>query len=256
MDTPQRFTSDDYDADYYLNCMGEPDYVNNPQFKLFFNKVADALMKHPDHPKTVLDAGCACGHFVAALRDRGVEAYGVDISEYAISNVREDIRPFCRVCSLNEDLPPDFPKKYDMLFCIEILEHMTDPDGRDAIARITKLSDTILFSSTPFDEVEETHININPMWYWAEIFHEHGFYLDMLGSNRLFNIQSMLFRRNIGYAGMVRAALEDHSMLYKQIDKLTKAYLEKNEQVRQLLELVKNNHTVSVSGVGKPKSDK
>ncbi len=53
-------------------------------------------------PKTVFDAGCAWGLLVEALWDQGVEARGVDISEYAISNLRPDMRPYCRVGSLTE----------------------------------------------------------------------------------------------------------------------------------------------------------
>ena len=70
-------------------------------------------------------------YLVAALRDRGVEAYGVDISEYAISKVREDIKPYCCVGSLTESLPKQLPETYDLVVTIEVLEHLsidlTDP---------------------------------------------------------------------------------------------------------------------------------
>ena len=49
------------------------------------------------------------GIFVEALRDLGVEAYGVDVSEYAISKVREDLKPFCKAASALEELPETFP---------------------------------------------------------------------------------------------------------------------------------------------------
>ncbi len=35
-------------------------------------------------PKKVLDVGCAKGFLVEAVRPRGVEAFGNDISEYAM----------------------------------------------------------------------------------------------------------------------------------------------------------------------------
>ena len=65
---------------------------------MFIKRLASQI-KEKYHPQTVLDAGCAMGMLVAALRDLGVEAYGVDLSEYAISQVREDIRPYCAVGS-------------------------------------------------------------------------------------------------------------------------------------------------------------
>ena len=67
----------------------------------FFGNIADKIIE-TINPKTVLDVGCAAGYLVAALRDRGVEAYGIDVSEFAISCAREDIKPYCRVCSALE----------------------------------------------------------------------------------------------------------------------------------------------------------
>ena len=65
----------------------------------FFGGIAEQIVAR-SRPSTVLDAGCAMGMVVEALRDRGVEAFGVDLSEYAIENVRPDVRPFCRVGSI------------------------------------------------------------------------------------------------------------------------------------------------------------
>ena len=250
MVTQKTITQDQYDEKYYMDCMGAPDYIHNPETQQFFGVIADAVV-NIYNPKTILDAGCACGHLVAALRERGVAAYGVDFSEYAISQARKDIRPYCKARSLAEDIPGEFPKKYDMIFCIEVLEHMTDQDGREAIARLTRLSDTILFSSTPFDEVEETHININPMWYWATIFSEHGFGLDMRGSCNLFNRQSMLFRRGMDYAAVINAALENKASQQNAFRKLEDLYKDKCEQARGLFEIIKNNHAVHISEVKK-----
>ena len=88
--------------------------------------------------------GCAMGTLVAALRDRGVNAYGIDISEYAISQVPEDIRPYCRAQSALENLPADFPTHYDMVSCIEMIEHLEEPDG---LALIKKMCTCLLYTS-------------------------------------------------------------------------------------------------------------
>ena len=44
--------------------------------------------------KTVLVAGCAMGLTVQELRARGVAAWGLDISAYAISQAPADVRPY------------------------------------------------------------------------------------------------------------------------------------------------------------------
>lgn len=45
--------------------------------------------------KTVLDYGCAKGYLVKALMQEGVDCYGFDISEYAISKAHDDVRERC-----------------------------------------------------------------------------------------------------------------------------------------------------------------
>src|ERR1700675_4264980 len=74
---------------------GERAYERSEHWMRFFGTIADHIVKDIG-PRTVLDAGCAMGFLVEALRDRGVDAFGIDISEYAISQVRSDIKPYCR----------------------------------------------------------------------------------------------------------------------------------------------------------------
>lgn len=80
------------------------DYSTSQYTKAFLESIAERIVNDLQ-PKTVLDAGCAMGHLVAALRDRGVEAYGIDISEYAVTHAREDIREYCFQGSLAEPMP-------------------------------------------------------------------------------------------------------------------------------------------------------
>ena len=91
----------------------------------FFGGVADRIVQDLA-PRSVLDAGCALGLLVESLRDRNVEAYGVDISEYAISQVRSDIAAFTWQGSITDPLP----RRYDLIVSIEVLEHLPRPVGR------------------------------------------------------------------------------------------------------------------------------
>jgi hypothetical protein len=104
-----------------------------------------------------------------------VEAYGIDISEYAIQNVHPSIKPYCWVGSITEP----FPQKYDLITCIEVLEHMPQQEAEKAIENICTHADEIIFSSTPFDYKEVTHFNVHDPEYWSEQFARHGFYRDL-----------------------------------------------------------------------------
>ena len=59
-----------------------------------------ALRYNLDHSlqnKKVLEIGCAKGFVVEAMRDLGIDAYGIDVSQYAKDCAREDIKPYLQV---------------------------------------------------------------------------------------------------------------------------------------------------------------
>jgi hypothetical protein len=162
-----------YDAFYYQHCCGRV-YVRNEAWLHQFGRIADHIQDEIA-PATVLDAGCALGFLVETLRARGIEAYGIDISDYAIQQVIEEIKPYCVVGSV---LDP-FPRKYDLIVCIEVLEHLSPAECDQAIANFCQSADEVMFSSTPDDYREATHINVRPPDYWAGIFARYGFYRDV-----------------------------------------------------------------------------
>lgn len=162
-----------FDERYYRYGCGAP-YRRETHWLNFFGGIADQIVRRIG-PGSVLDAGCAMGFLVEALRDRGVEAEGVDLSAYAISQVREDMRVYCRVGSLLE--PPS--RRYDLVVCIEVLEHIPATDAERAVANLCAAADDILFSSSPDDYAEPTHFNVQPAEYWAELFALHGFARDL-----------------------------------------------------------------------------
>jgi hypothetical protein len=79
-------------------------YERNEHWLTFFGAIADSIVQEIQ-PDSVLDAGCAMGFLVEALRQRDVEAFGVDISEYAIEKIHPDIQPFCWVGSVVQPFP-------------------------------------------------------------------------------------------------------------------------------------------------------
>lgn len=162
-----------YDAYYFAHACGRP-YQHDEEWLRFFGTIADRIVGDI-HPGTVLDVGCAMGFLVEALRDRGVDSYGVDVSEYAIQNVRQDIRPYCWVGTATDP----FPQKYHLIICIEVLEHLPSREAEQAVENLCRHTNDVLFSSTPFDYKEVTHFNVQPPEYWGEWFARQGFFRDM-----------------------------------------------------------------------------
>ena len=188
-------TAELYDKEYFEKHFNPPYRRNETQWLDFFNHIAEQLVRSLK-PRTVLDVGCAIGFLVEAFWRRGVRAYGIDVSEYAITQVPEDLKGFCSVRSVIEPLPENFPQSYDLLTCIEVLEHMPPDEGKMAIKNMASKTRCILFSSTPHDLVEPTHVNVRPVIYWLQSFAEVGFYPDLRFDASFVSPQAFLLRKS------------------------------------------------------------
>ncbi|WP_299952278.1 class I SAM-dependent methyltransferase [uncultured Modestobacter sp.] len=164
-------TSADYSAFYFDGHLGPPYTYEEPHWKQFFGAVADAVVA-TFAPARTYDAGCAIGLFVRALLERGVDARGGDISEFAVAGAPDGLRERLEV----RDLTRPFTERYDLVSCIEVLEHMSPPDAQRAIGNLCAAADTLLISSTPDDFTEPTHINVRTPASWAADFARHGFF--------------------------------------------------------------------------------
>jgi hypothetical protein len=163
----------EYGDYYYRHDCGIP-YERNEHWLGFFDRIADSIVRE-FHPSTVLDAGCAMGFLVEGLRKRGVEASGIDVSEYAISEVHESVREHCRVASLTEPLG----QRYDLITCIEVVEHIPPADADKVIANLCAATDRLLLSTSPEDYGEATHLNVQPPEVWSAALAREGFLRDL-----------------------------------------------------------------------------
>src|SRR5215510_13553367 len=185
-----------YDKEYYEAHYNPPYKRSETRWLDFFNHIADELVRSLK-PQTVLDVGCAIGFLVEAFWRRGVRAYGIDLSNYAIRQIPEELKGFCAVRSVLEPLPESFPLAYDLITCIEVLEHMSHDEGQAAVKNVASKTRCILFSSTPHeDRVEPTHVNVRPVIYWLESFAAVGFYPDLRFDASFVAPQAFLLRKS------------------------------------------------------------
>lgn len=168
-----------YDETYYSHgyeTETDTAYGRHGQWLTFFNAAAKRIKKRI-RPRTVLDVGCAFGLLVEALNDAGVDARGVDISPYAIGQAREDMRDRMAEGSILDPLPLIDGNRYDLVICVEVLEHLPPEQAELAVHNLCKASDRILFSSSPDDFEEPTHFNVLPTSEWIKLFNAHGYHL-------------------------------------------------------------------------------
>src|SRR2546425_10184937 len=78
---------------YFEHDCGIP-YERNDHWLDFFDKIARRVVADLG-PQSVLDAGCAMGFLVEKLRSYDIEAYGIDVSEYAIKHVHDSVSAYC-----------------------------------------------------------------------------------------------------------------------------------------------------------------
>jgi SAM-dependent methyltransferase len=216
----------EFDEFYYKHGCGTP-MERNADWLGLFNGIADRIFQDI-HPTSVLDAGCAMGFLVEGLRKKGVQSFGIDISEYAIQKVHPDVRSYCLVGSITDA----FPQRYDLIVSIEVLEHMPKEQAEIAVRNFCSSTDDVLFSSTPFDYKEITHFNVQPPEYWAEQFARNGLFRDVDYDASYITPWAVRYRRSAepvhrivrayerGYALLSKEAFDLRTLNYEMRSKL------------------------------------
>ena len=129
----------------------------------------------------ILDVGCAMGFLVKHLRLRGFDAWGADISNYAIQASESKYRPFLRNWSVTDDMPPQWDwASFERVICLETLEHVFYPEK--ALANVHDLVKeggeallAICVEENPGWDTDPTHVSIYPRAWWEERMEELEF---------------------------------------------------------------------------------
>ena len=110
--------------------------------------------------KAVLDVGCGGGILAEAMAARGARVTGIDLGEKALSvaklHLLESGREVEYIEIAAEDFARERPQQYDVVTCMEMLEHVPDPGATvKACAELVKPGGVLFFST----------INRNPKSY-------------------------------------------------------------------------------------------
>jgi hypothetical protein len=90
--------------------------------------------------KKLLVIGCAYGFEVKAFRDLGVNAWGIDVSAFAISQAESSIQPYLQVGDIRTAILSMGRNSYDYIFSRWFLECMSDTDLAALIPELNRVN--------------------------------------------------------------------------------------------------------------------
>jgi SAM-dependent methyltransferase len=129
----------------------------------------------------VLDFGCAKGYLVKAFRLLYRRAWGVDISNYAISQCDPDVRGYC-VLECNRKA---IPKTYDFCIVKDVFEHIPEhllplvleEICAEKIFAIVPLGNKDGYRA-PINDHDVTHVVCKNEKWWQELFNKCGLFIE------------------------------------------------------------------------------
>jgi SAM-dependent methyltransferase len=148
-------------------------------------------------PKSMLDVGCGLGTWISVARDMGVQdVNGIDGAWLDKTRLRVP-QDLVQVRDLEK--PFDLKRRFDLVTCLEVAEHLDGSVARNFVASLSALGDVLLFSAAiPF---QGGHHHVNEQWpdYWMLLFQEQGYRPVDFVRGRIWNDSSILWwlRQNI-----------------------------------------------------------
>lgn len=116
----------------------------------------EALLRYRLPPARTLELGCAHGGFVFLLKTLGFDSLGLEMSPWVTQKAGEFFDIALITGSLEEH--PEIPdSSLDLIFMMDVLEHLHDPETTLSACRRVLKDDGLIFIQTPEAITRETH---------------------------------------------------------------------------------------------------
>lgn len=125
------------------------------------------------NPVSVIDVGCGIGAWLSVWKKKGIkEVMGIDGEYVDISKLLIEKSEF-KVHNLEKSFTLN--KKYELVTCLEVAEHLPEQCAESFICNLCMLGDVILFSAAIPGQGGTNHLNEQYPDYWTRIFGSYGF---------------------------------------------------------------------------------
>jgi SAM-dependent methyltransferase len=124
-------------------------------------------------PKSLLDVGCGTGTWLKVAESLGVEELtGIEGPHLDQGKFQ---CPKARLIIKNLIEPFDLKRRFDLVLCLEVAEHLPPEVSEDFVASLVRHSDNILFSAAIPFQGGQNHLNEQWPHWWQELFERHSF---------------------------------------------------------------------------------
>ncbi len=158
-----------YGRSYFQGGRSTSNYDDYITQALGPSRVLAEMLVRNFRPSSALDVGCAVGHTVKFLRENGVAADGIDISEWAVREAAVDY--VTRLDFSREKVS----SRYDLVFSYDVVEHIPMERLKFSIENLWRATDKHLLivpaiypEGTTEDENEPTHLIFHDYQWWVD----------------------------------------------------------------------------------------
>lgn len=96
-------------------------------------------LNHSLQNKKVLEIGSAKGYVVQAMRELGIDAYGIDVSRYAYDCADESVKPYLRVADARTALADYANREFAYVFSRRTLSCFTNDEIASLVTQMNRI---------------------------------------------------------------------------------------------------------------------
>ena len=106
----------------FSKCAQKDQSIQKKQYADFYAK-KECIMQHLYSSSRVLEIGFGSGEHLSSLLQRGIDAYGVDLSSTAVENFQDKYPAYANRVQCGTR----FNQKVDIIYCCALFEHLDHP---------------------------------------------------------------------------------------------------------------------------------